>query len=300
MLVSRIAWQNMTPKARRISVALLSSAPQASSLPGLLPQDTRAREVREISFFTRASTWPDIVKDRKQPARRDKYSREKWHFINHFWDYGGPGLTPRERTDMAPDATNVVERLAALQADLQNRDVDASERGIALAWVLHLVGDIHNPLHTSARVTFMDPKGDQGGNLFKLMPSRSTPQGSKTSGNMPSGSTSLHAYWDNILGVSVRRARGERADDYINRVAALLMARHPQTSLASRTEEMDFGAWAREGLRLSQTRVYPTTLQRGGRPTESYRRMTFDTSAEAMALAGYRLANVLNTAFAGY
>jgi hypothetical protein len=58
--------------------------------------------------------------------------------------------------------------------------------------------------------------------------------------------------------------------------------------------------WAREGLLLSRMLVYPTTLQRGARPTESYRRMAFDTASEQMALAGYRLANVLNTAFAGY
>jgi hypothetical protein len=285
MVVSRIAWQNMTPKAKRISIALLSSAPQDSSLPTLLPQDTRARAVREINFFLRASTWPDIVGDVRQQVRRQKYRKSNWHFINFFWDNGGPGLTPRERTDIVPEATNVVERLTALTADLQNRDVDASERGIALAWVLHLVGDIHNPLHTSARVTFMDPKGDQGGNLFKLT---------------SSGSNSLHSYWDNILDISVRRQRGESVDNYINRAATVIMARHPQAPLAPRVEEMEFTNWAREGLVLSMTRVYPTTLQRGARPTESYRRVAFDTSAEQIALAGYRLANVLNTAFAGY
>jgi hypothetical protein len=63
---------------------------------------------------------------------------------------------------------------------------------------------------------------------------------------------------------------------------------------------MEFNDWAREGLVLSMSRVYPTTLQRGVRPTESYRRMAFDTSAEQMALAGYRLANALNAAFAAY
>src|SRR4028118_1686138 len=114
MVVSRIAWQNMTPKAKRISIALLSSAPQDSSLPALLPEDTRARSVREISFFLRASTWPDIVRDVRQQARRQKYHRGNWHYTNLFWDLGGPALTPRERTDMAPDATNVVERLSAL------------------------------------------------------------------------------------------------------------------------------------------------------------------------------------------
>jgi hypothetical protein len=285
MVVARIAWQNMTPKAKRISVALLSSAPQDSGLPALLPEDARARAVREISFFLRASTWPDIVKDPHQKARLQKYHHGNWHYTNFFWDHGGPGLTPRERTDMAPEATNVVERLTALTGDLQNRNVDASERGIALAWVVHLMGDIHNPLHTSARVTFMDPRGDQGGNLFKLM---------------PSSSNSLHSYWDNILDISVRRERGESVDNYINRAAALSMTRHPRAALATRADKIEFTNWAREGLLLSQTRVYPTTLQRGARPTESYRRMAFNTSAEQMALAGYRLANVLNTALAGY
>jgi hypothetical protein len=131
----------------------------------------------------------------------------------------------------------------------------------------------------------MDPKGDQGGNLFKLT---------------SSGSNSLHSYWDNILDISVRRQRGESVDNYINRAATVIMARHPQAPLAPRVEEMEFTNWAREGLVLSMTRVYPTTLQRGARPTESYRRVAFDTSAEQIALAGYRLANVLNTAFAGY
>jgi hypothetical protein len=106
MVVSRIAWQNMTPKAKRIAVALLSSAPQDSSLPALLPEDARARSVREISFFLRASTWPDIVRDMRQQAKRQKYHKGNWHYINFFWDNGGLGLRPRERTDMLPEATN--------------------------------------------------------------------------------------------------------------------------------------------------------------------------------------------------
>ena len=63
---------------------------------------------------------------------------------------------------------------------------------------------------------------------------------------------------------------------------------------------IDFPIWDHEGLFLSQTQVYPTTLQRGTVPAKSYRKIAFDTSAEQMALAGYRLANVLNTAFAAY
>ena len=54
------------------------------------------------------------------------------------------------------------------------RDASASDKdkAIAIAWIMHLAGDIHQPLHTSARVTDLEPKGDQGGNLFLLTPPR--------------------------------------------------------------------------------------------------------------------------------
>jgi hypothetical protein len=113
-------------------------------------------------------------------------------------------------------------------------------------------------------------------------------------------SNSLHAYWDNILDISVRRERGEKADDYINRVAALIMARHPRGDFEAPLGEWDLEKWAREGLQVSQTQVYSTTLERGKRPSESYRKMDFATSSKQMALAGYRLANMLNLAFVRY
>jgi hypothetical protein len=46
--------------------------------------------------------------------------------------------------------------------------------------------------------------------------------------------------WDGILGKSIQRERGESMGNYINRAANLIMARHPQASLATRAKEMEF------------------------------------------------------------
>jgi len=37
-----------------------------------------------------------------------------------------------------------------------------------LTWLIHLVGDVHQPLHCVARITKGDPEGDKGGNDVKL------------------------------------------------------------------------------------------------------------------------------------
>ena len=119
------------------------------------------------------------------PERKKKYHHSLWHFTNLFWkQQNGVAV---DVTELHPEETNIVERLGFLQTDVVDNS-DASQRAIDVAWILHLAGDIHQPLHTSARVTELEPKGDQGGNLFKL-----TPQGTPRENER-----SLHGLWDNI------------------------------------------------------------------------------------------------------
>ena len=55
-----------------------------------------------------------------------------------------------------------------------------------LRLLIHYVGDIHQPLHTSSRYTSQYPDGDQGGNLFRLS-------------TQSQEITNLHALWDSVL-----------------------------------------------------------------------------------------------------
>src|SRR5207244_1603954 len=83
--------------------------------------------------------------------------------------------------------------LAALQknvAELGNKDLGGADRAIALCWVLHLVGDIHQPLHACTRYSAQFPAGDQGGN--ELMVLRDPPYANSQ--------MSLHHLWDSLPG----------------------------------------------------------------------------------------------------
>jgi hypothetical protein len=160
------------------------------------------------------------------------------------------------------------------------------KRAMQLAWMLHLVGDIHQPLHAAARVTPNHPDGDRGGNSFPL------------AGSHPQ----LHSYWDDIVDTSVPRKSGEtgkkKTIKYLNRVAEMIVADHPVPSLTSRIHPADFEEWANESFEMTKQKLYPLSLQINEEPSDDYRDMAFGIAEESIALGGYRLAELLNALLA--
>ena len=291
-LVARIAWENMTPTARRNAIALLQAAPQDACLLDLFP-NSGDPDIRQREFFMRVSTWPDIVRPRRggEDTRAcTRFHRANWHFINFFWE-GTSGATgsnaPRDRQDIAIPEVNAVERLKFFRpfvcCSMPPCGTPQEERATTLAWILHLVGDIHQPLHTSARVTLRPDEGagDRGGNLFLLNSSGDT----------------LHGFWDNIVNNSIPQQPGESDMAYLERVALQIMQDHPRSGMLSRLRPGDFEAWAREGFETSKREAYPSSLRRGRRPSASYQANTLRIAREAIALGGYRLADLLNQMF---
>jgi hypothetical protein len=292
-VVARIAWDAMTPAARHRVVALLEAAPADACLVELLPADGRPLAARQRDFFLRASTWGDIVRVGENDTRPcTRFSRGEWHYINYFWQ-GVSGATgndrPTDRPDLKPPATNIVAQLPLLRAYAACPTVQCgttrAERAIALAWILHLVGDLHQPLHTNARITPQgdEQKGDQGGNLFVL---QSEPHVLR-----------LHGYWDGILDRSVPRSDGETLSAYVARLASAITTRHTRAAMLPRLAPADYEAWAREGFATTKASVYPATLKRGRLPDDAYRRQAFTIAGQAIALAGYRLGDLLNRMF---
>ena len=97
----------------------------------------------------------------------DRYAHSNWHYVNFFWEQRFPGGPVIPRPDKPLDG-HLLNQLPGLAATVGNAQAGDSARSVALAWVLHLVGDAHQPLHNSARITPQDPQGDRGGNLFLL------------------------------------------------------------------------------------------------------------------------------------
>jgi hypothetical protein len=188
MLTAAIARQRLSPAAAAAGERLIaaSAAVQASS------------PVPSTSMVS-ASHWPDDLKRRDWPASQkvmrspaglfvafDAPQFNSMHYVDFPFEDGGPCAA-----GVIDARVNILTALTTHRATISNGAADEWTRGVALRYLLHLVGDLHQPLHTAARCTASRPGGDDGGNAFWL-------GASIRAGNV----TNLHSMWDSMGGGS--------------------------------------------------------------------------------------------------
>lgn len=200
-LTAIIAYYNMKQQTRDELLAVLERHPffQRDFL-NKMPNEVRnsTKHVRNSWLFAQAAIWPDMAKQFKIDER-EQYSRNIWHYIN-FPLYANQsankitGSTPAN-TALNPDDTqaqhyNVVQALTVAANQLARTKARQFPQSIWLCWYLHLVGDIHQPLHSVAFYTpHLFAQGDQGGGLLMV------------------ADTSLHSIWDQGAGNEWRHKR---------------------------------------------------------------------------------------------
>ncbi len=273
--IAEIAWDHMTPVARARAVDLLLHGPALADLASLRPT-TGTEAERDRALFLNAATWADLIRNRDQPWHA--YNRPNWHYADFYWDVVDG--QPHDIPDTGPDSMNAGERIVVFRAAIADPTVADTTKAVDLAWILHLVGDIHQPLHCSSLVDAQNPlpRGDMGGNNFHL-----------------DGTNRLHWYWDSILDEAAPPLAGEDSIAYATRVARRIEDVHSLASLAGPAGSTDVAGWERQGLHLAQTVVY-TGITSGEAPSAAYQAEALRTSEAQMALAGYRLATLLNEA----
>ncbi len=228
---------------------------------------------RNADFVT-TSPWADDVRSQRRETG-------PWHYIDyHFRTDGKP-------TANKPDKENVVWAIQKFSAVLKDRSKPDAERSEALRFLIHFVGDIHQPLHSSDRDSDEHPDGDRGGNEFPIV----APSIFDTVSRPP---RNLHAFWDFAGGLyqGERRPLSSASKARIDALALQLTTHFPERSL-SKARDMNPNDWALESLQISKTFVY--TLQEGSTPSEEYVKKAQEISGERLTLAGYRLARLLNS-----
>src|SRR5207244_10327555 len=131
-------------------------------------------EEKGLLAFMSAATWPDKI--RSDPRYYDEFSKAhmtspipglppdsnqrhtKWHFVDV------PFSPDRTRT-RPPEQPNALEEIKSFDRIQQ---MTPQMQTYALPWLIHLLGDVHQPLHCTTRFTRDLPKGDRGGNRVKL------------------------------------------------------------------------------------------------------------------------------------
>src|SRR6266481_3603409 len=108
-----------------------------------------------LVLFMQASRWADDI--RSQDKAQNKQS---WHYINLPFK---PEGQPADVQISEPEPVNILTAMAENESVVKNEG-DPEQRATALAWLFHLVGDIHRPLHAVQIFTVDYSQGDRGGN----------------------------------------------------------------------------------------------------------------------------------------
>jgi hypothetical protein len=172
----------------------------------------------------------------RSAEHRAAYHRARWHYINI------PFIPDGEASHLTGPKfeTPTINVLFAIDEcrDLLSEEYPSDQRkAIHLAWLEHLIGDIHQPLHSATLVHRAFPTGDRGGNLLAVR----TRDGVKR----------LHAYWDDALGTDASYESIVAAGDEITADPTLAAAAFPELAQHSTPQ-----SWSEEGFSLSQQYVY--------------------------------------------
>jgi hypothetical protein len=283
-ITAYIAWQRMTPDVRERVLKILLAAPEDSTIGTYyFPYGSQNVDARKRDFFMVMATWADLIRDRNFEVRMKKYHKSNWHYDDQFWTSKDGKI---EYLKAPEDGGQALMRIDEFVKVIGSNAPD-SEKALAIAWLEHLIGDIHQPLHSSARVTDTEPKGDQGGNLFSLTP-KDTPRDKQEN---------LHWFWDSIVVRNIKNTKNVCDIDFLEPLAKGFMKKYPFAKMQGRLALSDPSSWAKESLTYAQNDVFSSDLKRGEMPSDKYKKKGLKIAEERLTLAGYRMGEIFNQVF---
>jgi len=225
------------------------------------------------------ATWADKYRDSN--GRRDHYQQtQNWHFVDLEINdpditvacFGRPALPPGTLASNGPPKACVVDKIAQFAAELKDPETDFEERLFALKFILHFVGDLHQPLHSA-------DNNDRGGNSVKVL-----------ADGVSSTARPLHGLWDTQFVDAIARPPSALAQFLLAQITP-----DQATSWASGTPE----DWAWEAFAVAQEDAYgdPPLSTAGPQHVDAgYVERAQNDVALQLSRAGVRLAYVLNRA----
>ena len=155
------------------------------------------------------------------------------------------------------------------------------EKSFALRLLIHVVGDLHQPLHTATRCTPAKPECDDNGKKFAI-----NGDGLYTN--------NLHDLWDKAMGKiqAEQRPLNESAIARYQAIADQIIKEFPRSSLQADLEIKDQWKIAKNHLDIAINYAYKE-IKENEKPSEGYKNSRFEICKRQIALAGYRLADML-------
>jgi hypothetical protein len=282
MTVAYVAYQHLNAATKTRVDQLLKLNPDYSKWKAAVPSGTTAAKTK-MMIFMMAATWPDAIKsepgysddgsengDRPDGTTSSQNIGYSDHLHHKYWHFVDTPFTTDGTSLPSLPTPNAETQITAFRSVLASNDPDG-KKSYDLVWLEHLVGDVHQPLHAATRVSSGDPQGDHGGNLVKLCASPCKKE--------------LHAFWDQILGTSSVTT------------AAITVGRALPAAEPTLAAKKDASDWVNESFDAAKQTVYTAPVGSGDGPftmTAAYRVKAKQLARQRIALAGVRLANLLN------
>lgn len=210
------------------------------------------------SRFLFSSAWADQLRE------DDVTAFNAWHFIDYPWN--SSTMTPA-----VPEGENVVWAINQSEHVLQSAKANNYEKAVFLRFLIHFVGDAHQPLHCT----------DRSGNLFSIR---------------DPNVQNLHAYWDEGLGLFRQYSQQyPLSNKQVGFLANKIEQDYSENSFGAKARNINPIDWTQQSFQLAKNFAY--NLQENTRPSAAYKQQGQKIVEQQLALAGYRLANLLNQIF---
>jgi len=215
--------------------------------------------IENVTTLAEVSTWADEI-------RLQHPETAHWHFVNIPIHPSSGEPKEYDANRDCPNGDCVVAKTEEFERVLSDRQKPDRQRLEALKYLVHFIGDVHQPLHASN-------DHDRGGNdvAVKFM-------------GLP---TNLHAVWDS--GIISPAVKGDE------RSYALQLVQHITEEQHQRWSEGTLITWVNEGREVAARTIYGELPHSGTLP-DDYETKALPIVNEQLERAGVRLATLLNKA----
>jgi hypothetical protein len=246
MVVADLAWRDLHANAPQLLGridALLKLNPSYPAWVKGVPASAR----QEIAFV-QAAHWADDIKGAGsgyvadgtnggntgvEPVASQNLGYAPLDGAMHkYWHFVDAGFSPDGTPVAATPTPNAQDRIVLFAQVLASATAADALKSYDLTWLIHLVGDIHQPLHATTRFTADASAGDEGGNFVAV-----------TCAHSQKCPKDLHAVWDDILGTA---ASPKAAIAYAKTLAL------PTGPQVQATDDV----WAAESREMAQADAY--------------------------------------------
>jgi hypothetical protein len=225
MVVARLAYLKLSEEDRAAVNQILKKHPHYEEF---LSDDKPTNVSEQEWVFWRAATWPDWIK-----IRYPKLSHPKWHYVDFPFI---PPSSSESAEDHQPESENALNALPNCIEKAKNGS--DQEKAMNLCWVLHLVGDLQQPLHCTSLFSAEFSEGDRGGNAARY--------------RIDDRIIKLHSFWDGLLGNSTSaNSIRSGAQDSLD-----VASEHDAQVRHDLQQSTSFEEWAKEGFQYAVKYAY--------------------------------------------